>query len=288
MHLQLPANGAISALGDVPRTLLIPLAARAQGAALVPALDPQDHCAADVLARSGVQVQDIGGDMATVVNILWRTRLIKQSAQAFFSRHPQASGINLGAGLAQYFQWLDNGLNHWFDADLPDVLALRRRWLHPQGRKARQDQRWGELALDLREPHGLQTLRNALQSGSGPWLLVLEGVLMYLQPVQVRAVLRALAEVAPEGSELLCDFISPLGIGQAGLTPSLDCTGAQFHWGAHNGHEIAAFHPRLELLAQHSVAEAYGWGASLLDFCSQSWTGGPLYAMAHLRVGEPD
>ena len=282
MHLHLPPHGAINTLADVPRTLLIPLAARAHGASLAPALDPQDRCAGEVLVRSGVEVEDIGGDLATVVNVLWRTQLIKHSAQAFFERHPEASGVNLGAGLTQYFQWLDTGRNHWFDADLPDVLALRRRWLRQRGPRRR------ELALDLSQPGWLQVLRKAVSEHPGPWLLVIEGVLMYLPPAQVRALLRALAEHAPEGSELLCDFISPLGIGQAGLNPSMDCTAAEFRWGAHNGSEIAALHPRLELMAQHSVAEAYGWSASLLDFCSQSWTGGPLYAVAHLRVGEPD
>lgn len=287
MHLHHPARGAIHSLGEVPRTLLIPLAARARGGSLAPALDPQDRCADAVLARSGVEVEDIGGDPATVVNILWRTQLIKQCGQAFFERHPEASGINLGAGLAQYFQWLDTGRNHWWDVDLPAVLALRRRWLLPNASGQPRAPRCRELALDLNRPDWLQGLRKALRQHQGPWLLLIEGVLMYLAPAQVRAVLRALAEHAPEGSELLCDFISPLGIGHAGLSPSMDCTAAEFRWGAHNGSEIAALHPRLELLAQHSVAEAYGWGASLLDFCSQSWTGGPLYALAHLRVGEP-
>lgn len=282
MHLHLPPRGAINTLADVPRTLLLPLAARARGAALAPSLDPQDRFAGDVLARSGVEVEDIGGDLGTVVNILWRTQLIKHSAQDFFARHPEASGVNLGAGLAQYFQWLDTGRNHWFDADLPDVLALRKRWLRQRGQRRR------ELPLDLTQPDWIQSLLEPLSRHSGPWLLVIEGVLMYLTPVQVRSILRELADHAPEGSELLCDFMSPLGIGHASLSPSMDCTAAEFRWGAHNGSEIAALHPRLELMAQHSVAEAYGWSASLLDFCSQSWTGGPLYAVAHLRVGEQD
>ncbi|MFM8590446.1 MAG: class I SAM-dependent methyltransferase [Limnohabitans sp.] len=281
MQLDLPRHGALQALADVPRTLLIPLVARAQGGPLLPTLDPQDRCAAQVLARSGVQVRELGNDMGMVVNILWRTRLIKQVASEFFVQNPQACGINLGAGLAQYFQWLDNGSNHWIDADLPKVMALRRRWIRQRARRCH------EQALDITQAGWLSHLHSRLPHPHGPWLVVCEGVLMYLQPTQVRAVLRELAEQAPEGNELLCDFISPLGIGHAGLSSSMASAHAEFHWGAHNGAEIAALHPRLELLAQHSVSEAYGWGASLVEFGCSPWIGGPVYALAHLRVGPP-
>jgi hypothetical protein len=46
-------------------------------------------------------------------------------------------------------------------------------------------------------------------------------------------------------------------------------------------------HPRLELIAQHSVAEAYGWAARWAELCWTPWTGGTLYGLARLRVGEP-
>jgi len=278
MHFEMPRHGAVNTLDDVPRTLLIPLAARAHASALVPSLDPEDRYAADVLQRSGVQVQDLHQDMATVVNVLWRTRLIKHAAQAFFAEHPTGSGVNLGAGLAQYFQWLDTGHNRWVDADLPAVLALRQRWVRQRSTRCRT------APVDISRPGWLRDLERQLGDAE-PWLVVCEGVLMYLQPIHVRAVLRELADHAPEGSQLLCDFISPLGIGHAGMNTSMAPLHAEFLWGAHNGEEIASLHPRLELLAQHSVSEAYGWGASLMEYACSPWTGGPMYAVAHLRVG---
>lgn len=118
-------------------------------------------------------------------------------------------------------------------------------------------------------------------------LLLCEGVLMYLTPTQVRAFFHEIGNNAPEGTELLCDFMTPMGIGQAHMTPSVSGTGAQFRWGAHNGLEIAHFHPRLELLAQHTVAEVYGWAYSWAEMCMAPWTGGPLYGVAHLKITEP-
>jgi O-methyltransferase involved in polyketide biosynthesis len=34
--------------------------------------------------------------------------------------------VELGTGLNTRFERLDNGRVHWFDLDLPDVMALRR------------------------------------------------------------------------------------------------------------------------------------------------------------------
>lgn len=110
---------------------------------------------------------------------------------------------------------------------------------------------------------------------------------MYLTPTQVKAVLQEIGENAPEGSELVCDFMTPLCIGQARLAPSVSGSGAQFLWGAHNGLEVARLHPRLELLAQHTVAEAYGPACCWAEMCLSPWTGGPLYGLAHLQITEP-
>ena len=128
----LPADDALAAspgvheLPAVPRTLLIPLAARAMGAGCFPHLACGDALATRLLQTLGVDVSAYLEDRPTVLNILWRTRHICRAARSFFVHHPHAWGINLGAGLSHYFQWLDNSHNTWVDADLPEVMALRR------------------------------------------------------------------------------------------------------------------------------------------------------------------
>jgi len=69
----------------LPRTLFIALAARAQGAQSFPMLDPHDIHAAGLLHASGAEVQTSPADQPTVVNVLWRTQLIKQLGQDFLS-----------------------------------------------------------------------------------------------------------------------------------------------------------------------------------------------------------
>jgi O-methyltransferase involved in polyketide biosynthesis len=277
MQLRTP-SAATRAMTGLPRTLFIALAARAEGARVFPALDPHDGHAASLLQASGAEVETSPADSPTVMNVLWRTQLIKDLGQAFFEHHPRSTGVNLGSGLAHYFQWLDNGSNHWIDVDLPEVITLRDSLM------PKPPARCQHKALDITQPGWWKRL--GLQHHHEPVLLVCEGVLMYLQPSQVRSFLREVGENAPEGSELLCDFISPVGVGQSALADSPEHPEAVFTWGAHNGQELANFHPRLELLAQHSATEALGWGGVLAEMLWTPLVGGPPYGLAQLRVSD--
>lgn len=273
-------SAEIAELHSVPRTLLIPLAARAKAAMAFPALDPQDLFAQTALQASGTEVDTSPADAAVMVNVLWRTRLIKQLGRAFFDHHPNSPGVDLGAGLAHHFQWLDNGCNSWLDVDLPEVIALRQSLLCCTAPRCQHQ------ASDLTSPGWWSRLALPHSHPPDPTLVVCEGVLMYLQPSQVRQLIREIATHAPVDSELLIDFMSPLCIGQALIPRMGEPAGAPFTWGAHNGLEIARIHPRLELLAQYSVAEAYGWGAHWSELLWRPLIGGPLYGLAHLRVSD--
>lgn len=271
---------AAPALHGVERTLFVPLIVRAQAPLWCPLLDPQDARARHVLSVSGQRLQDYPTDGVSALNILWRTRIFKQLAADFFERYPHVQGVNLGAGLSDYFQWLDNGSNRWLDVDLPEVVAWRQRCMSPLPPHAQL------RSADLRVPGWWNRLGLQRHNHHNPLLLISEGVLMYMQPTEVKSFLQEIGEHAPEGTELLCDFISPLGIGQTALANRHPEEAATFRWGAHNGLEIASQHPRLELLDQHSVSEAYGWAGPWMEMWCAPMLGGPMYGLAHLKVSD--
>ena len=278
--MPLPTPAHPPALDGVARTLWLPLLVRARAGTWHPLFDPHDQRADEVLQRCDAVPSEPVTDAATAVNILWRTQKIKALAGEFFAHFAHVQGVNLGAGLSDYFQWLDTGCNCWLDVDLPEVVDLRGQ-LMPD-----TVERYELRPEDLRVPGWWKRLSLHPRNHHSPMLLIAEGVLMYMQPAEVRAFFQEIATHAPEGTELLCDFISPLGIGQA--TPANRQPGEtlKFTWGAHNGQEIASFHARLELLNQHSVAEAWGWWGSWLESLYTPMTGGPMYGLAHLTVSE--
>lgn len=271
----------IPRLSPVSSTLLLPLIARGRGAAIYPWLDPGDVQAQHLMDKLGHAIDPLLQDTTSMLNVLWRTQVMKCIGEDFFKHHPASQGINLGAGLSDYFQWFDNGHNGWLDVDLHEVVSLRHLLLPTHAETA------SDLCLDLTQPGWWQQLGLSERASREPLLLLCEGVLMYLTPTQVKAVFHEIGNNAPEGSQLVCDFITPLGIGHAHSVPSLSGTGAEFHWGAHNALEVAHLHPRLELIAQHTVAEIYGWAFCWAEMCMSPWTGGPLYGVAHMEVTEP-
>ena len=265
-------------LHPVPSTLLIPLAARAWGGRYFPWLDCHDAVAIDLLGRLGADVQATLNDLPTVLNVLWRTRAIKEVGRAFFAQHPQALGVNLGGGLTHYFQWLDTGANQWLDADLPEVMALRQQLLPPHGPRARHAE------VDLVVPGWWQRLGLSERSSASPMLVVCEGVLMYLAPEQVQAVLAEFAHHAPPGSRLVLDVLTRAAVGRASCHTSLRSAGAEFCWGVGRMAELEQMHPRLRLLREQSVSECYGWPGLALDAMWRPWLGAPLYGLATLGV----
>ena len=271
----------LSHLHAVPSTLLIPLAARAHGGRYIPWLACHDTVARGLLGHLGADVQAWLDDQFTVLNVLWRTRAIKEVAQAFFAAHPQGTGANLGCGLSHYFQWLDTGANHWLDADLPEVMALRTPLLPPCCPRVRHAE------VDITRPGwwrllGLPHVHDG--PGTQPVLIVCEGVLMYLEPAQVQAVLREFACCAPPGSRMVLDVLTRWAVGHAGSHPSVGPTGAEFRWGVGCMSELAGAHPRLALLREQSVSECYGWLGIALEALWMPWLGAPLYGMATLGV----
>jgi len=267
-----------ASLPAVPSTLLIPLAARAHGDRYFPWLACRDTVARSLLERLGVDADAWLDDQFTVLNVLWRTRAIRDAGRAFFAAHPRGTGASLGCGLSHHFQWLDTGANHWLDADLPEVMALRARLLPPCCPRVRH------AVADIARPGWWRRLRLPTAGHAEPVFIVCEGVLMYLEPAQVQAVLCEFARSAPPGSRMVLDVLTRWAVGRAGSHPSVGPTGAQFRWGVERMAELARAHPRLALLREQSASECYGWPGLALETLWRPWLGAPLYGLATLGV----
>ena len=265
-------------LDGIPSTLLIPLVARALGDKIFAGFAVGDAFAAPALAQMDVDAAPFLRDKASVFGVLSRTRLFRQLASEFFDRCPRALGVNLGCGLSSYFQWLDRGSNHWLDADVPQVVAIRKRLLPAGGKRHLQ------ATLDLTVPGWWQALGLPGRDSRQPVFLICEGVLMYLQAQEVERVLYEFGHNAPEGSEFVCDTFSWLATGCAALHPSVCHTQAQFKWGPRHLREFTAPHPRLVLRSEHPIMEAYDYSSAWACASFRALWGVPLYGALRLGV----
>lgn len=259
---------------DVAMALLKPLSARAWGDALFPQVAANDAHAARLLAQLGADLVGLRNDRPGIYGELSRTRIFRSRAAALLDRHPRATGVNLGAGLGHYFQWLDRGANTWIDADRPAVHALRQRLLpsHPTGRRL-------NVACDLSVAGWWQRL--GLPSGpyEPPLVLLFDAVELNLQPTQMQAVLREIGECATPGTRLLVDAPS-----RWAARRTRGPMAQPLHWTPSTLQALTAAHPRLRLDATHLVMASYGWPYRILETAHQMVFGRPFHAVAELGV----
>lgn len=265
-------------LSAVPSTLRIPLAARALGDTLFPRMAVGDAHAGRWLAAMGDDGRQWLEDRASVYGVLARTRVFRELASSHLSRHPAGHVVNLGCGLSHYFQWLDNGRSRMTDADLPEVVDLRRRLAGSPG------ERQMLAELDLCRPGWWDRLHLAPGRGSEPVFLMSEGVLMYLPPASVTAILAEFGERAPAGSVFAFDAMCWLAAGRARQHPSVRHTQAEFTWGPRRPSDLTRPHPRLRLAAVHQVMEGYNPLYAAMGSAFRLLLGVPFYALYELRA----
>lgn len=270
-------EGVAFELHAVPSTLCIPLAGRALGDRIFPSMAVHDQYAAATLHALGDDGSRWVADRYSVWGVLARTRFVREQAQQFMQQHPKAHFVNIGCGLSQYFQWLDNGQTRMTDADLPEVVALREQLLPPLNARQRT------VALDLTDDDWWQRLHLPQRKGQ-PLFLIMEGVSMYLGREQVMAILRTVGANAPPGSVMVLDALSWLAMGDARWHPSLRKTGAHLTWGLKRQGEFGEAHPNLRVAQVCDVMSGYDWANAMCCVGFTMMTGVPFYALYVLQV----
>ncbi|HXY87671.1 MAG TPA: class I SAM-dependent methyltransferase [Candidatus Acidoferrales bacterium] len=125
----------------------------------------------------------------------FRAKQFDEKAKAFFMKHPHASVVNIGAGLDTTFYRVDNGLIHWYDLDLPEVIDIRRQLL-PEPERVTYI---AKSLLDLSWCKDINT--------EGGVFMIAGGVFAWLEESQVKQFFSMLADNFPDG-EIVFDNMS--------------------------------------------------------------------------------
>lgn len=184
-------------LGEVQKTLLIPLFGRAVDYES-PKSVLKDRYAYEIVKRLNYEFK---GALAKapaqhVINSAVRAYHLDTALRAVIARNPDATVVNIGAGLDTAFHRVDNGKIFWYDLDLPDTIELRRK-LIPDGErnkciaKSVFDRSWFK-DIEVR--------------GSKVFLIA-AGVLVYLPEAEIKKLFIDLAQEFPHG-EVMFDAYS--------------------------------------------------------------------------------
>jgi len=223
-------EAAYQDLSGVAETLLIILAIRAFESQRPDALVKDERAEAlvsqmdqDLLRKKLAKIEDYS-QVATIL----RSRELDRHAQDFLARHPEAVVVHIGCGLDTRFERVDNGQVEWYDLDLPDVIALRRKLIGGEG------ERYRLLGCSVLDNAWLDAVSVHRQR---PFLFLAEGVLIYLDESQVKSLVLTMKNHFP-GAELAFDAFSPFLNWANNLRVTLTKVGARSHWALKDGKDL--------------------------------------------------
>jgi O-methyltransferase involved in polyketide biosynthesis len=147
-----------------------------------------DRMAADIVAKLGYDCGRFRLSSSPIINIAHRAKKLDEVAEGFLRCHPDAVGIDLGAGLdTRFFRIAAPSTVDWYDVDLPEVVTARRR-LIPDRVNAHG------VAADLTDPTWLKVV-----PADRPAVIVADGLLAFLSPREMKSLLDRLIDHFPFG-----------------------------------------------------------------------------------------
>ena len=228
-------------LGQVQETLLVPLYARALDSLKKrPILN--DPKAAEMVRSIDWDFQRFAQGERMMGCVL-RTASFDEYVKRFLSRHPKGTVIEIGAGLNTRFERLDNGTLHWFDLDLPDSVAMRRRFFTDSERRA-------TLAASILDSSWIAAVRQS----PGPYFFVAEAVFIYLTEAEVKVALAQIAAHFP-GATIALDTATRKVINRGNKDHARRHLGARFAWACEDLCEIEHWKIGLRLVESHPVGD---------------------------------
>lgn len=226
--------------GDIQETALITLAIRASETAR-PNARIKDPMAKKIIDTLGVDVSKYDPFLSHE-GVVARTIMFREQLKELIAQYPDAVCINLGCGFDDKFSQVDNGRIRWFDVDLPDQIAVRRKVFEDRPRCTMMD---GD-ALD-----GAWT-KNIPEAEM--YIIILEGVLEYFSKEQVKTCLNMLCDSFPHGY-LLAEQHSPFLEKNSKHHDAVKHTNATFGWGTKSAAENLELEPRMTLVSERSYNE---------------------------------
>lgn len=222
---------------SIQHTMMIPLYSRAAAGRRFPEI-LRDHTAERIMAETKADLRGIrtvyDSEYAALLCLL-RAERADDRVRDHLGRYPDATVINLGAGLDDTFGRIDNGRVRWYNLDLPDAIAYREQFLPATERSM-------NLAFSAFDLDWLAEVRVAAET---PVLVLANGLFQYFPAVRIRSLVAGLCRRFASG-ELFFDAGSWFGIWVANqMVRWTGNTGAGMHFWVNRPDTLFEWSPRI-------------------------------------------
>lgn len=181
------------------------------------------------------------GDKTMSSGVIARTIVLDRLVVNYLKKNPTAVVINLACGLDTRCYRL-GCYGRWYNLDLPDVVALRKKLLPEDGVISQifasaMDESWTD----------------SIDADGKPVLVIIEGLTMYLSEAGVRKIFEIISAHFPK-STVFVETMSPFFVKNI-KEKSIEGSHAKFTWGVKSGKALAAMLPDFKFSGEHSLVE---------------------------------
>lgn len=252
-------------LVGIPETLLIALWARA---AATQTENPIVHDAKAVEMVSNINYDFSrfeASNRFTKLGVAVRTVLLDNGLSAWLRAHPDTVVINFGAGLDTRHARMQCEAVDWYEIDVPETIALRRRFFS-------ETDHYHFIAQSIFDLSWMGQVDTAGRTV----IFLAEGLFMYFPEKQLKLFFRALAENFP-GAEMLFEMLAPAFVGREKHHETVKRIDSQvaFKWGLKESREMEAWHQAIRFVSE--------W--NYFDYQKKQW--GLFGAVARLPFFRP-
>ena len=233
-------------LGDVQTTALIPLAVKANET-LRKNPRIKDKKAVEIIRTLKIDTKPYDKFMSHE-GVVARTIMLDRQLKGIINNAPDTVIVNVGAGFDDRFSRVDNGRIIWFDLDLPDTIAARKKAFSERKRVTM-------LAGSALEDNWCGPVKEALADRKAKPVFIAEGLFMYLTLEQIRTFLEILKNNFPDGGILIAEQNCKMMQKSEKHHDTVKNTNAHFKSGTDSAQEIADLTDGIELVEEHSFNE---------------------------------
>ena len=186
---------------SVERTLCIPLWSRAIAVKKLPYLMP-DRDAVRILNEMGEKKPPTvfyNLECAALAGAM-RQYDFACEIDRYLKEHPDATVVELGAGMSCLRRQMKNDRNPWFNIDFPDVIRCREKYI-PSGQNERN------IVSDITDLSWFDKIQYFAKDGI---IILAAGVRHYLTSVDVKRLIDGMARRFPRG-RFVFDYVSDKG-----------------------------------------------------------------------------
>ena len=233
-------------LGDVQTTALIPLTVKANETMRKKARisDPK---AVEIIKKLNIDTKQYDKFMSHE-GVVARTIMLDRQLKGIIKNEPETIVVNIGAGFDNRFSRVDNGKILWFDLDLPDAIAARKKAFDEQDRVTM-------IAGSALEADWCVEVNKALEGRDVKPVFIAEGLFMYFTLDQIRILLEILKNCFPGGGTLIAEQNGKMMMKNEKHHDTVKNTNAHFMSGTDSAQEIADLTEGIRVIEEHSFNE---------------------------------